>query len=178
MLRTLLAAGAAAVVTIAGAGAAQAMQHVTVSNGVFGDGGTFSGWFDVKNLLLDAPSAWDIVTTGGSTLAGDEYKSGGADQSAFNSFLVGGGVYLAFSFFHGPPSDPDGLGLTLVDPQPGEAIEGQVLCVGCADRTGNFDYQITAVPEPGVWTLTILGLGLAGAALRRRRTLQLFRAPA
>ena len=35
-----------------------------------------------------------------------------------------------------------------------------------------FDWMIVGgVPEPGAWTLMIAGLGLAGAALRRRRAL-------
>lgn len=36
---------------------------------------------------------------------------------------------------------------------------------------GQFDFTIigSGVPEPGAWTLMIAGLGLAGAALRRRR---------
>lgn len=29
--------------------------------------------------------------------------------------------------------------------------------------------QISAVPEPGTWAITLLGLGLAGVQLRRRR---------
>ncbi len=172
MLRKLFAAGAAALLTIAVAGAAQAAkQHMTISNGVFTDGGTVSGWFNFNDACCTAPTAWDIVTTGGSTLAGDEYKSGGANQSAINASLLG--VFPAFDFLHGPASGPDDLELTFVTPAPGDAFETQEPCAGCLGpvRLGSFDYQMTAVPEPGAWTLTILGLGLAGAALRRRRTL-------
>jgi hypothetical protein len=35
---------------------------------------------------------------------------------------------------------------------------------------------LSAAPEPGAWTLMILGVGLAGACLRRRRASQLFAA--
>lgn len=35
--------------------------------------------------------------------------------------------------------------------------------------TATFDLADSAIPEPGSWTLMIMGFGLAGAALRRRR---------
>jgi hypothetical protein len=35
-------------------------------------------------------------------------------------------------------------------------------------ETSTFNFEVSAVPEPGVWALMITGFGLAGAALRRR----------
>ncbi|UTP39166.1 PEPxxWA-CTERM sorting domain-containing protein [Phenylobacterium sp. LH3H17] len=36
--------------------------------------------------------------------------------------------------------------------------------------TSNFDFEVSAVPEPATWAMMISGFGLAGASLRRRRT--------
>jgi hypothetical protein len=38
-----------------------------------------------------------------------------------------------------------------------------------ADNFGGVSLRITAVPEPAVWTSLIVGFGLVGAAMRRRR---------
>ena len=50
--------------------------------------------------------------------------------------------------------------------------------IGAVDNVGfsfgqtssTFDFEVSAVPEPATWALMISGFGLAGAALRRRRT--------
>jgi hypothetical protein len=34
-----------------------------------------------------------------------------------------------------------------------------------------FEYKISYVPEPQIWALWIVGLGLAGAVLRQRKPL-------
>ena len=39
-----------------------------------------------------------------------------------------------------------------------------------ADNTGSVAADISLVPEPAAWAVMIAGFGLAGAALRRRRT--------
>lgn len=39
-----------------------------------------------------------------------------------------------------------------------------------ADNGGAFRVTITAVPEPASWAMMIAGFGLAGAAMRRKRT--------
>uniref|UniRef100_UPI00286B0922 PEPxxWA-CTERM sorting domain-containing protein n=1 Tax=Phenylobacterium sp. TaxID=1871053 RepID=UPI00286B0922 len=39
------------------------------------------------------------------------------------------------------------------------------------DNTGFVTASISAVPEPVTWTMMILGFGLAGSALRRRRAM-------
>ncbi|WP_332767607.1 PEPxxWA-CTERM sorting domain-containing protein [Phenylobacterium sp.] len=36
--------------------------------------------------------------------------------------------------------------------------------------TSTFDFEVSAVPEPATWAMMITGFGLAGAGLRRRRT--------
>lgn len=39
--------------------------------------------------------------------------------------------------------------------------------------TSTFDFEVSAVPEPATWAMMISGFGLAGLALRRRRTVAL-----
>ena len=43
-------------------------------------------------------------------------------------------------------------------------------CPGCRDSGGFDSVTAVAIPEPAAWSLMIAGFGLAGAALRRRRT--------
>jgi hypothetical protein len=169
MIRKLLAAGAAALVAVTAAGAAQAhLVRATITNGVFDDGGTFAGWFLFDDAAILNPPAWHLVTTAGATLPGDTYKPGPHQFAADSTLLT---VFRDFTFEHGSPGDFNGLELLLDDPPPGNSNEGHVFCAGfcLVERFGTFDYQLTPVPEPGAWSLTILGFGLAGAALRRRR---------
>ena len=59
-------------------------------------------------------------------------------------------------------------------------IRFQALGVSSDYRQVNFDnvkldvvpVQVSAVPEPGTWAMMIVGTGLAGATLRRRRGAQ------
>ena len=40
-----------------------------------------------------------------------------------------------------------------------------------SNNGGAFKFEVSAVPEPGSWTLMVVGFGLAGVMLRRRREL-------
>ena len=42
-----------------------------------------------------------------------------------------------------------------------------------ADNSGAYTITVTAVPEPATWATMILGVGTAGAAMRRRRSRRL-----
>ena len=69
---------------------------------------------------------------------------------AFGGFDLGDGAG-GYDFFFGQAADGDPFATTLA--------------------VGNFDAAsavVTSVPEASTWTLMIVGLGLAGAALRRR----------
>jgi hypothetical protein len=67
----------------------------------------------------------------------------------------------------------DNLGLGIMDPTAGR---GELLAIGQNDIRA-FDVigwtrraQVAAVPEPGTWAMMMVGFGLVGGALRRRRT--------
>ncbi len=49
------------------------------------------------------------------------------------------------------------------------AVDG-ASAYGAHEEKVSFDIQTSAAPEPGTWALMMAGVGLAGAALRRRRT--------
>ena len=66
----------------------------------------------------------------------------------------------------------DNLGIGIMDPTAGT---GELLAISAADIQA-FDVigwtkaQAAAVPEPGTWAMMMVGFGLVGGALRRRRT--------
>jgi hypothetical protein len=161
MLKKFAAAAAAALAISAGAaGAAHAqIDHIVVTDGVFEDGGTFSGFFDLDFSTFSV-TAWDIVTTTGSLFAGDEYKSGSPDQEAF---LVG-----PVFFVHDLGSDANILAFFPIGPHTLEAGEGFGSDGPDFVRFGEARY-VESVPEPAAWALSIAGVALMGAALRRRR---------
>jgi hypothetical protein len=186
-----IVACAAAVAMLGAAQAAQAGQVIdwTISGGAFDDGGAFSGTFtwDVSSASI---TDWNVVTTGGTTRAGDTYST--------TSFPFGGafgGDVLEVGFFHGTFAFP------IFAPFAGPEVDLTNLAASSAGTisalTGTeYDFVIdfpfggtsisnvrnitagsavgvletTGVPEPAAWSLMILGAGLTGAALRRRRT--------
>jgi hypothetical protein len=165
-MKRILAAGAAALALAFGAGAAQAgvVVHVHI-NGTFNDGGAFSGWYNVNPSPLTIPK-WDIATTAGSAMSGDAYRNG-ADQTAgdFSTYAV-----FAHYFTY---TNYDALALAPLGANSLAAVEGNFLChIGCQPDslrygTATFSYTLF-LPEPRAWALMIVGLGLAGAGLRRR----------
>lgn len=183
MFRKLLTAGAAALAMIAATGGAAqaAMVRVTITEGALEDGGTVTGWFDFDDEIIFSPTAYDLTTTAGSTLAGDHYKAGEAGQAAYDYTLLS--VVRTFFFTHEDGSKASGLELFLFDPA-GYAYEYRGSCLyDCApdgERRGEFAYTLSTppapAPEPHVWALTLLGFGLAGTALRRRRPSAVVRA--
>jgi hypothetical protein len=163
-MKTILAAGVAALALAFGAGAqASNVVHVDVS-GTFNDGGTVSGWYNF-NTATQTSAKWDVVTTAGSALPGDTYKNGGiANLSIVNATQVDFFRYHSLNDF-------DGIVFVSNHLQPQVAAEAHFPCFeDCtydAIRFGLVSYSAT-VPEPGVWALMIVGLGLVGSALRRR----------
>jgi len=75
---------------------------------------------------------------------------GGGGAMHITEYVDGNGVQIDFSFIRSAarrlPPDPSAV----------------------FDTGGSYDVAGFAVPEPGVWTLMLAGLGLVGATLRRR----------
>ncbi len=169
----------AATMGLTGAAGA-AVINWTLSNGTFDDGGTFSGTFSV-DTVTDWITAWNITTTAGTSATtvfttGVAYPGGSGFDLAFDTFP-------GATFVSGFVPVSAGFNLTnLLISSPGtvdhlagyEAISGFTpfgfIPLGSRDITdGQAVGVLAAAPEPASWTLMIVGVGLAGASLRRRR---------
>ena len=97
-------------------------------------------------------------------------------QSAFTTFLNPGTYYIGFAFYGVDPDDGSGLGIfDTVGGNEGPALAGASALSDWMDFYGQtlwdlVDYRINIsdVPEPGVFALTLTALAL-GAGLGRRR---------
>lgn len=78
--------------------------------------------------------------------------------------------FYAFTGFYDPESHEAKFDIGFGDSNPGPNDVGDFL--GAQNAALNFGAAgLAAVPEPAAWTLMITGFGLAGATLRRRRTM-------
>jgi hypothetical protein len=175
-MKSLFGALATAAALALTAGAAKADVHWTV-NGTFDDGGTLSGFFDINvyGYLQD----FDLVTSAGGAEGGFEYTPA-------TSYFSNGTFYLDaepgyFGALHLTFLSDIGAAIAtnpLLGGSPGPSWE----CVqswSCYVPQGGTTRYIaegfasagSAAPEPAAWGLMIAGFGLAGAALRKRRTI-------
>jgi hypothetical protein len=131
------------------------------------------------NLL--APHSFGFFPIGG----GIPTPGGTAPGFSYDDlFYPGGSPQVASDYpFHGGVIDIYGLIFTLAD---GNAVNlwsagdfggGATYGAGVTDGRSVLDYvesgvALTPVPEPGSWALMIVGLGLVGAATRRRSRLR------
>lgn len=131
------------------------------------------GLYDSGGTLLAS-----VAVSGGSTLLnGYRYVNLGSSLNlgAGTYYLVGttlgvndGWTYQAASFATGPGVTyagsfyTSGTGGTLAFPATSAPDRQYLLTNFSTDRLGG------AVPEPGTWSLLIIGFGVAGATLRRR----------
>lgn len=101
-------------------------------------------------------------TIGGTTfLFGDGAASGGLGP------ILGGGYYdsAATSFAaSGKYSQRFTVGA-------GQSANFYLYDDALSDNSGGVSLSLAAVPEPATWAMLILGMGVVGAAMRRRRTM-------
>ena len=111
--------------------------------------------------------------TGGTTTVSIDLGDNGEDaDSLFLRLYDSGNVLLATATDFIPGSFAGLKTLTASAPGVAYAVYGGVGVQGSSVYTDNFTYSVTAgVPEAATWTMMIAGVGLAGTALRRRRTL-------
>jgi hypothetical protein len=114
----------------------------------FSAGFTFGGLTQIANYTL--LGTWGVANIGGFNTTGISTSSAIAGNTGFSSYglrfraLTAGSLTANVS-----TSSNDNVGPIL----------------------DNFSLTIAAVPEPATWGFMILGFGLVGGALRRRRTL-------
>ena len=183
MSKTILATAAAAAALILGATQAEAaVIDYTLQGVTFNDGAVATGTvtFDLAEFFV---SSVDITVTGGSVLPTGHY----GDDADFvgHYFPLDGKGFAAFDV-SGP--NPNRL-LVMIFSESLSIAETHLIvpydsheCYNCnpfRNITGGSlvltnpppPPTVGGVPEPGVWSLMILGFGLSGAALRRRRVM-------
>jgi hypothetical protein len=150
----------------AAAHATAPIMTLTLTDGVFDDGGTFSGSISAPEYTSDY--TWDITTTSGSSLSGTEYTS----NSAVDTLTQQG---FEFEFSAGLPDgttfDIDLDQLALSGTVSGDEYAYTSNASGSPSRnitSGDFTITASGVPEPAAWAMMLMGTAFAGAALRRR----------
>ncbi|HEV2363672.1 MAG TPA: PEPxxWA-CTERM sorting domain-containing protein [Caulobacteraceae bacterium] len=119
------------------------------------------------NLLSGAFSGAEILGQGSAGVTKDSVLSGGT--VTFTS-----GIDSSLLSFSGAPGSDRGFSLELTSTTPIYAKQGHVLRSFSADSTGSFSATLSrgggqGIPEPAAWSMMLVGFGLAGYALRRRR---------
>ena len=194
MKNTVFAAAVAAAALVA-AGGSQAAPNL-ITNGSF-ETGDFTGWtvVDPSNETFVAASGFDGITAeDGNFFAA--LGAVGLDGTVSQTFTDTAGATYEASFYLASDGDtPNDFSVTgpgsLFLPEESNipaAPFGQFFgdFVGSGTDTITFFArndpgflgldnvsvtEIAGVPEPAAWATMLVGLGLAGAALRRRRTL-------
>jgi len=187
--RLVAIAGCAAALGLAATPAAstpQLLTHWTV-NGVFDDGGTLTGGFDVD--IYGYLGDFDLKTSGGS-LTPFEYTpatayyggSGTVPGPDYNTYVAPfyfdvepGYAQALHLVFQSPLNDPIGANVLLGGFQ-GPSFECQN-SYSCYVPQGDIRYIASgsakadgaAVPEPAAWALMLTGFAGLGAMLRRAR---------
>jgi hypothetical protein len=181
MIAKMASAGAAATALMLAAGGAHASCSTVAGDieynlsGTFTDGGTLSGCFYINVYgYLDRSVPWSITTTTGTVLSGYTYDVADAYLATGSNYIdVEPGytqdLHLVFT---------NSLSTTGSNPI---VVASSFECDGsysCFDLGGGTVRYLTpgsspagsgSVPEPASWALMILGMGVGGSVLRRRR---------
>jgi len=173
-MKKIVSAAAFAFSALSIAAPAEAAVRFTVTQVVFGTGGMAKGSF-VTDDALKTIESFDIGTSdgyaGGEPTKGMDWRSdiAGFDATIHDDAVVfyhDDGSKLVFEF---PKLTAAGATMT----GGFERIRGKSRTVttgfGRATLVGEV-VSTASVPEPSSWIAMILGFGLAGAAMRRRRT--------
>lgn len=169
-----------------GVGAAQASPNL-VKNGGF-ETGHFTDW-GINQVSYPMYIVANPVQEGAFAAQIAGYQFGPDTLSQLISTSAGQSYNLSFWYFQ-VPAQPNGIAVTWnganVYAATNEAIGGYQHVLASVVGTGSDSLVFTAynnpaytyldnvsvsagVPEPSTWALSLLGFGLAGAAVRRRR---------
>lgn len=164
-----LVAIAAAIAAIATAAPAWAAKTFVLDGVTLQGGGTLTGNFTTDdtlssllgvNITASANGAFSAVTY--NKLSSSDWVS--LPTQGFDVTMAGGTQQLRLNFFPLTATGANILINSSYDYQntagPRSVLSGRVM----------LDVP-TAVPEPATWAMMIVGFGLAGTAVRRRRTL-------
>ncbi len=147
-------------------------QNVGASLDQPGLQGSFSFIYTGPTTILNGHP----IATGANLLSATFFNDGditgkknGTAGSIFASTESGSVITYTSDFINFAGSTARDLSYTLNAVKPGFGFAaGNALNSFTAAETGEFAYA--AVPEPATWAMSILGFGLLGATLRRRRT--------
>ncbi|MGZ3377146.1 MAG: DnaJ domain-containing protein [Phenylobacterium sp.] len=115
---------------------------------------------EAEEKFKEVKEAYEMLTNPEKREAYDRYGHAGVDPNAGGFGGFGGGGGAAGAQAGTPPGGADPAGSALGPDSP----------AGHLPQLGNGLGALSAAPEPAAWVSLILGFGLTGAVLRRRRS--------